>query len=167
MKRIVILTKSVFIVWQKPNPNPNKNITNNIRRNNLNETTYKKRWDPNRTFSCFAAIVIGAFLGCYLPMVVASLVHIYAGGTTNHSLTTTLEILLFLTFLNTVLNPMIYSLRSYEYRRAFNKICRRCFRDSSNNRWSRVNFITQELESQTMSTFVNTPFRKDSDQSTQ
>lgn len=121
----------------------------------------------DRKWARTLAIVIGAFLGCYLPMVVASLVHIYAGGTTNHSLTTTLEILLFLTFLNTVLNPMIYSLRSYEYRRAFNKICRRCFRDSSNNRWSRVNFITQELESQTMSTFVNTPFRKDSDQSTQ
>lgn len=109
------------------------------------------------------AIVIGAFLCCYLPMVVASLVYMYSGGTTNYTLTKTLEILMFLTYLNTVLNPLIYSLRSHEYRRAFNKICGRCFKDldSNNNRWSRANYVTQELESQTVST-LNTSLRKDS-----
>ena len=114
-------------------------------------------------FFFFSAIVIGAFLCCYLPMVIASLVYMYAGGTTNYTLGKTLEILMFLTFLNTVLNPMIYSLRSHEYRRAFNKICGRCFKDSNNNdRSLRANYITQELESQTLSTFANTSLRKDS-----
>ena len=80
----------------------------------------------------------------YQWSIVASLVYIFAGGATNHALETALEILIFLTFLNTVPNPMIYPFLSYEYRRAFNKICGRCFRNSNNNRWSRVNFITQE-----------------------
>lgn len=109
------------------------------------------------------AIVIGAFLCCYLPIVIASLVYIFSGGTTNHALETTLEVLLLLTFLNTVLNPVIYSLRSHEYRRALRKICGRCFRDSNNNGLSPLHIVTKDLESLTVSTLVNTQsLRKDS-----
>lgn len=107
-------------------------------------------------FFCFgsAAIVIGAFLGCYLPIVVASLVHIFAGQTTGCSLARTLEILLFLTFSNTVLNPLIYSLRNNEYRRAFQKTFRRCHRESNNNQGLRVSYVKQDLESLTVSSHV-------------
>ena len=63
---------------------------------------------------------------------------------------------MFLTFLNTVLNPMIYSLRNYEYRRAFNKICAQCFRDVNSDPRSRANYIRHEMESQTVSTLMST-----------
>lgn len=109
------------------------------------------------------AIVIGAFLCCYLPIVVASLVYTFAGGKANNALEKTLEVLILLTFLNTVLNPVIYSLRSHEYRRALKKMCGRCFEDSNNNGLSHINFIPKDLESQTVSTLVNTQsLRKDS-----
>lgn len=105
-------------------------------------------------FPFLTAIVIGAFLGCYLPIVVASLVHIYIGKTSTPSLGKVLEILLFLTFLNTVLNPLIYSLRSNEYRKAFKKIFGRRPRESNNNHRLRLNYVTQELESLTVSSHV-------------
>lgn len=101
-----------------------------------------------------AAIVIGAFLGCYLPIVVASLVHMYAGETPSCSLGQTLEILLFLTFSNTVLNPLIYSLRNHEYRRAFKKIFKRCRWESDNSQRLRLNYVKQDLESLTVSSHV-------------
>ncbi|KAL9975948.1 hypothetical protein ACROYT_G013171 [Oculina patagonica] len=109
----------------------------------------------DRKWAKTLAIVIGAFLGCYLPIVVASLVHIYTGERSNPSLGKTLEILLFLTFSNTVLNPMIYSLRSYEYRKAFKKIFGRCPGEmNNNNRRLRLNYISQERESLTVSSHM-------------
>lgn len=108
----------------------------------------------DRKWAKTLAIVIGAFLGCYLPIVVASLVHIFAGQTTGCSLARTLEILLFLTFSNTVLNPLIYSLRNNEYRRAFQKTFRRCHRESNNNQGLRLSYVKQDLESLTVSSHV-------------
>ena len=105
-------------------------------------------------FPFLTAIVIGAFLSCYLPIVVASLVHIYSGETSFPSLGKALEILLFLTFLNTVLNPMIYSLRNNDYRKAFKRIFRTHTRESTGDRRLRVNCVTQELESLTVSSLV-------------
>ncbi|KAJ7385004.1 hypothetical protein OS493_018693 [Desmophyllum pertusum] len=122
----------------------------------------------DRKWAKTLAIVIGAFLCCYLPIVVASLVHIYTGGASNHSLSKALEILLFLTFSNTVLNPLIYSLRNNEYRRAFKKIFGRCSWELNSNRRLRLNYVTQELESLTVSSHVisshvnTSPYRKDS-----
>ena len=98
--------------------------------------------------------MIGAFLSCYLPIVVASLVHIYGGETSFPSLGKALEILLFLTFLNTVLNPMIYSLRNNDYRKAFKRIFRTHTREPAGERRLRVNYVTQELESLTVSSLV-------------
>ena len=98
--------------------------------------------------------MIGAFLGCYLPIVVASLVHIYSEETSIPSLGKVLEILLFLTFLNTVLNPMIYSLRNNDYRKAFKRIFGKGSRESNNDRRVRLNYVTQELESLTVSSLV-------------
>lgn len=98
--------------------------------------------------------MIGAFLGCYLPIVVASLVHIYSEETSFRSLGKVLEILLFLTFLNTVLNPMIYSLRSNDYRKAFKRIFGTHAQESSSDRRLRLNYATQELESLTVSSLV-------------
>lgn len=107
-------------------------------------------------FVFLTAIVIGAFLGCYLPMVVASLVHIYTEKTSIPSIGKVLEILLFLTFLNTVLNPMIYSLRNNDYRKAFKRIFGRRTRESNNKSslTSKSDYVTQELESLTVSSLV-------------
>lgn len=87
-------------------------------------------------------------------MVVASLVHIYTAKTSIPSLGKVLEILLFLTFLNTVLNPMIYSLRNNDYRKALKRIFGKRPRESNNDRRLRRNYITQELESLTVSSLV-------------
>ena len=98
--------------------------------------------------------MIGAFLGCYLPIVVASLVHIYSKETSFPSLGKALEILLFLTFLNTVLNPMIYSLRNNDYRKAFKRIFGTHPQESSSDPRLRPNRVIQELESLTVSSLV-------------
>ncbi|XP_020631268.1 histamine H2 receptor-like [Orbicella faveolata] len=108
----------------------------------------------DRKWAKTLAIVIGAFLGCYLPIVVASLVHIYSEETSFRSLGKVLEILLFLTFLNTVLNPMIYSLRSNDYRKAFKRIFGTHTQESNSDRRLRLNYATQELESLTVSSLV-------------
>jgi len=81
-------------------------------------------------------VIMGVFLFCWLPFFILNLYEAYAKNTP----IIVFQILTWLGYFNSCLNPIIYSIFNSEFRNAFKRIlfpksCRCCNRDSRDFRW--------------------------------
>ena len=92
-----------------------KSIANSLEFNSL-----RREIKSAKTF----ALIVGAFLLCYLPFITAATYRKYSGS---HSISNnTMIILTWMAFSNSFCNPLLYGVRYTQFRKAFKRLCCKC-----------------------------------------
>ena len=88
-----------------------KSIANSLEFNSL-----RREIKSAKTF----ALIVGAFLLCYLPFITAATYRKYSGS---HSISNNTIILTWIAFSNSFCNPLLYGVRYTQFRKAFKRLC--------------------------------------------
>ena len=95
-----------------------KSISKSLEFNNL-----RREIKSAKTF----ALIVGAFLLCYLPFFTAGTYRKYSGADSiSHN---TMLIMTWIAFSNSFCNPLLYGVRYTQFRKAFKRLCCRCCTD--------------------------------------
>ena len=124
-RRLGLMERSVRAI-SKDNHSDNSSSRKSISKSISKSLEFNKLRREIKSAKTFA-LIVGAFLLCYLPFFTAGTYRKYSGADSiSHN---TMLIMTWIAFSNSFCNPLLYGVRYTQFRKAFKRLCCRCYTD--------------------------------------